>query len=258
MPDLSLVPFQLKRPKLVSWEFICDKADILECIRSKSLRSFLRQFDQVMAENNLRYEHLEVDAQKFAAWLPFYQAQMQEKGYDQIASLEWFEKHRGMGEKIESVFFYQKDQLVGSAIILRKEQALFSVAFKASLRLEVTKKKNGNLGSMVDFACLKIAVDQKADRIFWGRSRNAFGVINTFGNLEYKIRFGLTPVIDPEVEIFDDCPYLEESPLLFYANSPTGFGLYGFCPQPEMSIDINRFQISEIPYTPLLFGGRLL
>ena len=74
---ISLAQFNIQRPERVTYDFpLPSPADLVSHIKSKSLRSFLRNTDEVLAKNNIEWKYEYLTEQKFLEWLPYYKEKM--------------------------------------------------------------------------------------------------------------------------------------------------------------------------------------
>jgi hypothetical protein len=216
-PPFDLTPYNITRPEKIIWRFQLQNQDVLQSIVSKSLRSFLSHTDTVLAEQQIKYEYRPVDRNEFQVWLEFYEKQMVANDYDTLANLDWFDKKIAANKQVEGLFFYRDGQLIGSAIISRDGQTKATMAFKASQRVDISNHKNASFGALIDYLFLVEMVKQKVGIISGGRSRNAFGVINKVGYIEYKLRLGYQPIFDPTVVQHSDIPLSEDGSAIFFS-----------------------------------------
>jgi hypothetical protein len=225
---LDLKPYQLTRPEKIYWLYP-QSTDLLGEIKSKSLRKYLSNADESMRNNNLRIEYKTLSEDEYKEWLIFYDEKMTEHGYDHLANLDWYHRKMEAQQKVEGVFLYQSDKLVGTGIFIRwaedgKEKATF--AYKASERVELPEK-NSSIGALLDYFYLKTMIDQKVDVISAGHSRNNFGVINTLGYLDYKLSFGYHPF--PGIknsQTFETVMTMENGIALFFGIKENEMKLY--------------------------------
>lgn len=215
----DLAPFNLQRPEHVVWRFDQKLPTALENIQSKSLRSFLSKTDQVLAEQHIEYVYQPVDRETFAKWLNFYRAQMESNEYDVLANLDWYDHRIQNGRVIEGVFFYRDGEMVGSGIITKTGSEKATLALKASQRIDISNHKNASLGAMIDYLFLNEMVKQQIPIISGGKSRNAFGVINTLGYVEYKMRFGFKPFLPPQTPQVSTVQLNEEGYVVFFTEN---------------------------------------
>jgi hypothetical protein len=232
----SLAPLQLQRPTEVGWFFPEGVTDALTQIKSDSSRKFLRRADEILAENNIRWEYKPLTEAEFLAWLPYYEAKMKENGFDIFANPEWYPKILGEGKTVEGFFFYKNEEMVGSCILSRIGNDRSNMNFKASEKLNVSSKTNSSIGVIIDYFYLREMVKQGVKVITSGQSRNAFGVINSVGYLEYKLRVGYQPQLPPDLSLTDEVPLNQEGYVLFFAQAGNELLLHAIVPRDAPQI----------------------
>src|SRR3989344_4449631 len=95
---LSLKTFDVKRPERITWIFpISSRKDFLNNIKSKSLKLFLKNVEDILSINNIHWTYEDLTREKFLEWLPFYQAKMEEHGFDVRAKEEWYAEEQKKG-----------------------------------------------------------------------------------------------------------------------------------------------------------------
>lgn len=240
MTMINLEPFQLIRPEKISWLFPTD-SDIFSQIKSKSLARFLKKTDQIIAKNQLIVSHVKYDQQTFMAWLPYYQDKMAENEYEQIATREWFDQKIEGGLSVEGINITQNNRLVGSAVYTKRQNEFCSLAFKASDRLNISPQSNASVGALLDYIFLKTMMAQGMKKISAGRSRNAFGVINTLGNLTYKLRLGYLPQPAKETNLLKSVPVNDQGYVVFFAEKAGKLTLFILKPK-NYSLDIEAIR----------------
>lgn len=221
MLEHSLTSFNLTRPEKIRWIFPT-QGDVLEHLKSKSLVAFLRTVDQDLTANDITYVFKDITEQEYQEWLPFYAQKMSEQQHQILAKSETYQQKRAEGKQLQGLFFYQHGQLVGSGIIIRIGTQEAHLAYKASDRLELSNKPNSSLGSVIDYFFLVEMKKEGVNLITGGRSRNQFGVSTTIGYLDFKLRFGFTPVIEPSQPQLDTAELNEHGFCLFFAGQPAG------------------------------------
>ncbi len=249
MTELNLAPFGITRSEKVVWRFPEQAKDVLENIKSKSLRKFLRNAKEALATKSIRYEYKVLSDQDFIDWLPYYTEKMTENGYQIIASTEWLQKKRDAGLTVEGMFFYKDDKLVGTGIFTKDQSEKATFAFKASDRIDLSNEANSSLGAVIDYLFLDEMVQKQVKIISAGRSKNAFGVLNSFGYLDYKLRFGYQPSVDPLSPLLETVPVNEQGVILFYGLKDNKLALYEFKPKGfEIQFEQARFATPELPF----------
>ncbi len=249
MPStLSLVSYQILRPEKIRWHFHLIENNILASLKSKSLKKFLAKYDSIIKDNNLSVEHKILDTESFEKWLEYYRRKMLENNYDIIASTDWYDDRTKKGLSIEGLFFYQNSKLVGSGIITRNSNEQATFAFKASERIDLGNDENSSIGAMIDYLFLKFAVDSKTKIISAGQSRNAFGVINTYGYLDYKFKLGYLPLLPEKPTFADSIPLSENGVGVFFGQYESMLTLYIFKPKGvTFKLEAARYSSSELP-----------
>ncbi len=220
MHEYNLEPHQLIRPEKISWRIPgiqTPNVSALDLIKSKSQRKFLHTVDAILEENGITWELIPLSKQQFLDWLPYYESHMLELDFRILATETWYEARVQAGKEIWGMFFHQHGKLVCSGIFVMEGTEKATFAFKASDRIELTKKENSSIGSVIDYFFIKEMIHRGVKTISAGRSRNAFGVYNTFGYLEYKLRFGYEPLIAEEVSFEHSVPLSEDNSVVFFA-----------------------------------------
>jgi hypothetical protein len=252
---IDLNQLHISRPEKIRWRFanVTEESTILSAIKSKNLRKFLAGAEEALAKNAIRYEYKQLTKDEFLAWLPFYQAKMEELEYDVIASEEWYLKKMEQGLTVEGMFFYDLGHtLIGSGIFTRKETEKGTFAFKATERIDLSSKPNSSLGAVIDFFFIREMVRKDVAIISGGVSRNAFGVINSLGYLDYKLRFGYEPSFAESVEVLTEVPSNSDGIVLFYGLSNEKMALYALRPKGiTATFEQARFSTPELPFIEL-------
>jgi hypothetical protein len=246
--ELQLQPFQITRPEKVQWWF-ANPSDVFEGLRSKSLKQFVKKMDELLESNGLRWEYQVLSFEQFVAWLPYYRQKMTELGYDIFATEEWYQTKVAEGFIIEGLFVYKGETMVGGGIFTKKpnQEAYFN--FKASDRLELSSAENSSLGAFFDYKYLALMHDQKIARISAGKSRNSFGVINSLGYLDYKLRFGYDGFAAEGAEVLDRVQVNEKGIVLFYGWKNQVWQMFAFVPKGQTAhFEQQRF-FTTTPFT---------
>jgi hypothetical protein len=250
---ISLTKFNIKRPEKVTYEFsLSNPAELINHIKSKSLKSFLATTDEVLAKNNIELKYEDLTEQKFADWLPYYKEKMEENHHDVLAKLEWYKDQKD--SQLKGIFLYQDQKLVGSGIVrLTKDTADF--AYKASDKITVSSKPSSSIGSIIEFLFLRFA-NENGYKMANSRSRNAFGFFNTLEYLDYKLRFGYKPIPSPGVPVVEEVPVNETGRVLFYGLQDGKFNLFSLQPESEKGkdwFDKGRFSSLETPLKEIYY-----
>lgn len=212
---IDLNQFDLKRPEKVRWIFTPKNEEILNAIESKSLRKFLSHSEELLRINGIFYEFSTLTQDDYTNWYPYYEKNMKLNGYAVLAPKNLVEENEMKQKIVEAIFFKKNDALVGGGIIVRDGDEMASLAYKASDRISLSNDKNSSLGSVIDFLFFKEMQKKNVRIISGGRSRNAFGVVNSFGHLDYKLRFGYVPVADVESPLLDTVDFAQHDSVCF-------------------------------------------
>jgi hypothetical protein len=242
MTDFPLTPHAIARPERVRYFFAENYTDVLSEIKSKSSRKFLRKSDEVLVQNNITWEYKPVSEQEFLDWLPYYREKMTEHGYDILANPEWYQKTVADGKKVEGFFFYKAGKMIGSTILSRIGTENAAGNFKASDRLDLSSEDNSSIGIVIDYFYLREMANQKVKHISAGRSRNAFGVINGIGYLQYKLRLGYSPKPDDGTAMLSTVPLNDQGYVFFYGIKNDQLGAYLVVPKqkPELIQEVEK------------------
>ena len=233
---IDLNPFQLQRPEKLVWSYPQGVTEPLDQLKSSSLRKFLAKAEVSLSDAHITWTIEPVTEASFTEWLTYYQSKMEENEFSTIADLGWYQKRLSEGYQIFGLWFKKAGQLVASGILRIKDTEEIVLAFKASDRLELGGKANSSIGAVVDFCFLQYAVEQGFERISAGRSRNAFGVINSLGYLDFKLRLGYQQNPDPASPLLNQVPIDEQGRALFLAatiSDPMTFAWYEINPTGE-------------------------
>lgn len=232
----DLTPFQLLRPEKVLWTYPATISNPIDQFRSKSLRKFLARVEEYLAQANITSEVVALDEAGFREWLTYYTAKMKENGFSLMADMDWYHRRVAEGYQIQGLWFWQAGKLVASGILRVKGTEEIVFAFKASDKLELAGGSNSSIGSVVDYYFQKLALGQGFQRISAGRSRNTFGVINSLGYLDFKLRLGYDPSPDPTSPLLTNVPVDEQGRALFLATpvaEPHRFSWYELNPTEQ-------------------------
>ncbi|MEO8581609.1 MAG: hypothetical protein ABI425_03405 [Patescibacteria group bacterium] len=233
--SIDLVEHHIARPEKVRWIFP-QSPDILANMKSKGLRSFLARIEDVFTEQHITWKHLPMTRESFSEWLVYYAQKMQEQDHDVIATLDWFDEKRAEKKDVSGFFFYKNDQPIGSAIQVMATDSV-SLAFKASERIELSSRGNSNLGSAIEYIFLKEAI-ATGKIVSSGTSRNAFGVINNFGYLDFKLRFGYQPEPNMKYDLLNSVPIDEQGVVAFFGLDQNQKGGFYVLHKPTADIKI--------------------
>lgn len=192
------------RAEKITWTYRNhDPNSVLDRIKSKSARKFLRKFDLVMDEYHFRYEISSCSKQDFTGWLELYHQRSLEKHLDIIATPAWYDQRKSEGKIIEKIFFFQGKSLIGGKIITISKDQVVRSAFKASIPFDFKGRRNASLGILLDYIYLEHYSKRDVRLITGGRSRNLFGITNSIGYLCFKLRVGYMPEVMKADNVID-------------------------------------------------------
>lgn len=240
----DLTPFQLLRPEKLVWTYPSGVTEPLDQLRSSSQRKFLARAETLLSDAHITWSIEPVTEASFNQWLSYYHTKMTENEFTSIADLNWYHRRLSEGYQIFGLWFKKAGQLVASGILRVKGSQEIVLAFKASDRLELGTMANSSIGAVVDFCFLQYAIQQGFERISAGRSRNAFGAINSLGYLDFKLRLGYQQSPDLTSPLLSDVPVDEEGRVLFLAatqSHPNDFAWY------EIAAGDSPWAASRIP-----------
>ncbi len=253
---ISLRQFNIQRPERINYDFpVSNPANLLDHIKSKSLRSFLLKTDEILVKNNIEWKYEDLTEEKFMEWLPYYKEKMEERNHEVRATKEWYQEQISKGVHLKGLFFYQGQRLVGSGIIGLHDN-IVHFAYKASDQIELSSMSNSSIGAIIEFLALKLAAETGHYTTTMSRSRNAFGFFNTLGYLDYKLRFGYKPEPISDVQLLDEVPVNEKGSVLFYGVQNKEFILFSLQPESQKekkTFDKSRFTSSGIPFKEIYY-----
>ncbi|OGI95475.1 hypothetical protein A2917_02865 [Candidatus Nomurabacteria bacterium RIFCSPLOWO2_01_FULL_42_17] len=253
---VSLTQFNIKRPERLNYDFLLPNPDnLIKNIKSKSLRSFLIESDEILAKNNINYKYEDLTEEKFIAWLPYYKEKMEEHNYDVRAKKNWYQEQINKGFIMKAIFMYQNKKLVGSGIF-DFHNHIADFAYKASDRITISSKKAASLGSIIEFLFLKKSAESGSYKIATNRSRNAFGFFNTLGYLDLKLRFGYKPRPSKDAPLLEEVPVNEKGFVIFYGLQDDQFILFSLQPEStkgQRFFDKTPFIDQEIPFKEIYY-----
>ena len=224
-------------PKKIRWIFPAPTLDYISTIPSRGLRSFIRKIPDLFEHEAISVSWSDtIDQAEFKAWLPFYQSKMKELNHEVIATAEWLQEKLKQKKQISALYLHKSGKMVGSGIISSSKTAV-TLAFKASERLKISNDSNANIGSAIDFLFLqKYHSDTRL--VNSGTSRNAFGVINSVGMADYKLRFGYIPT-SHSLEFHTQLPINQEGWVMSFAapaQQPDQMKLFAFFPKNKQAL----------------------
>lgn len=216
--ELDLQQYNLTRPHKVEWYVSPMPADPLDIIKSKSTKKFLKNNnDDFLRDAHLTVDTHQVNEEEFVGWLSFYEEKMKENDFQVLATPQWYKDRMSEGCTIYGIFVNSPEKLVGAGMITATPEGKFSLSFKASDRLELSQYQNSSLGTVIEYISLKFCYEKKATAITSGKSRNAFGFTNKLGYLNFKTRFGYSPVVVQGEPQYHTVECLDDQPVCFYA-----------------------------------------
>jgi hypothetical protein len=256
MPNtFDLQQFNISRPEKMRWRFNLVNNEVLASIKSKSTRNFLKKIPEILEKNAIKYEFVSLELEQYLSWLSFYREKMQENKYEVLATEDWFTENQQKGHQLFGLFFYQDHKMVGGGIIKVSNQQLATLSFKASERMDLSSQTNSNFGSIIDYLFLQTMVEKGITTISGGQSRNAFGVINTLGYLDYKLRFGYLPQVPPKAELITTVPLNEEGWVLFYGLKNDQLSLFAITSNEyQGTFEVARFSTPDLPFEHLRYN----
>jgi hypothetical protein len=227
--QFDLASHGISRPEKIRWVFPSG-VDPATQLKSESLRKFLNKAEVHLEANNITWSYQPIDQATFESWLPFYRTKMTESGFRVIADEAWYKTKVEAGVQIFGLFFHQQGQLVASGVVTYEPQFnALHLNFKATDRLNLSGRSNSSIGALVDYFFLKQAHQQACTIITSGQSRNAFGVYNTLGYLDFKLRLGFQP--EPVTEVWESTvPLNELGQVLFYGQQRGETKLFAVTP----------------------------
>lgn len=253
MKNLDLTAFGVKRAEKIRWLYDLTAPDILDTLRSKSFTKILKNTDQILQRNNITFEHRLLNEADYQAWWQHYQQTMQEKGYDIIATPDWLQQKYAEDKTVGGFFFYQAGQLAGTSLYVRKDADVIGT-FKTSLNVAELSHTHGASGALIDFVVIRELLQENLTRLSFGSMRNAFGVLNTIGNLEYKLAMGYLPIPKEETNYLDSTPVDDVGRVVFFGTKNGLFTLFAARPNDDQTpFSVARFKSDKIPFEVITY-----
>lgn len=190
---LDIAQFGLTRPARVRWIFPYSGGQLLSYIKSKGLKKTLQRKDEILAETNMGVHTSVMSKEEYLLWLQQYERLSTQRNFDIIANPDWYTQKIDEGKTVWHTVVTKEDSWVGEGVFTQLGTEKMISAFKCSERISFEKHRNASVGCFIDYAFLTKAVQEGMTLISAGRSRNQFGVTNTLGYLDYKLRFGYEP-----------------------------------------------------------------
>ncbi|MDA1079523.1 MAG: hypothetical protein O2840_02435 [bacterium] len=255
MHDLDLTPYNLQRPEKLEWLFpkVQSEEEMLQAIISKSLRAFLRKSDILIEQVGVTWEHKVVSLQEYLDWLSYYTEKMEAQNYSVFATKNWYNEKISDGFKIEGIFLYKRSILIGSTIIsVNKDQSVATAHFRASDSIDLFHEDNASIGALIDFLFLRTMYRNGYKKLSSGRARNAAGVLNKLGYIDYKLRFGFSPTLIVGIPNASSVPLSENGTVLFFGLQENKLVMVG-CRKngSEAHFESQRFATDKIKFVLL-------
>ena len=258
MPQLNISP--LWRPGKVNWVYEnSDPTQVLERIKTKSGRKFLRAIDEILPVNNIRIEWGPCSQAEYLLWLELYLKITDKKQFNVLANPSWYEQKVSEHKQIEKIFIFQNDYLLGGKIISISQEDAVRSAFKISENYDFGKEvSNGSLGLLLDYLYLQHYSELGYKTITGGHSRNLFGIINKIGYLNFKLRLGYSAEVEVANNTFSQVIETEvDKPFCcFLTANQTGVSIPQLYSYKEDALPLNDFcetkkliQISKLAYS---------
>ncbi|HLE48409.1 MAG TPA: ATP-grasp domain-containing protein [Patescibacteria group bacterium] len=185
--------FGYVRPKKVRWWVVfSDKIkDPIDLIKSKRLRKHLNNWLNNLSKYDLRYEIKQnITQEEFTQWYDKFLTILSSKEKANIRiTKSWLKEKKIKAKKTGAVFIYKGNTLLGGNLFIYGEESLL-VGFGA---VEKTDTPKWSLGAIVDFICVKHAMETGMKKVSFGIDTNLYGHHLSTGLLTYKLNFGLTP-----------------------------------------------------------------
>jgi hypothetical protein len=247
--NYDLTPHNLVRSPRLLW-LLDKKETALASIKSKSTRKFLTRSSQLLEEAGITYSFSPISLMQYQQWLNYYTQKMIENNFEVMATEEWYLEATNEGDTVLGMFFYKQEVMIGSGIIqLNKESS--RLKFKASDKVNLSNDDNSSLGAIIDYRYMEEMMKQNVPTITSGRSRNAFGIINKLGYLDYKLKFGFYPIIETADQPTSEFLLNEEGRGVSFCHQPndTKLTMIQVCPAGANStIEASRFAGEHFDY----------
>lgn len=190
------LPSQYSRPEKLTW--VLEGATLADWhhIPSKSLRKFLARSEALCQEQGITWKIVPLTAELYADWLIFYKKRMLEKGFQLFADEDTFAQKQAEGKELTGIFFWKDEVMIAGGVMISTADRI-SFAYKASEDINLSDEPNANLGAVIDAQYQRYALTLNK-RITAGSSRNQFGLQNSLGYLNFKLRFGYKPQSAPD------------------------------------------------------------
>lgn len=255
MTEILLSTFNVTRSEKIRWRLSWKPGeDLLSVIPSKSVRAFFAHTDEVLDRNGLTVEYGPLSASNYLVWLEFYKQKIEAHHYHQIATEEWWQQKLDEGKIVEQLSIFKEGRMVSSGIIVRVDTQLATLAFSASERINLSGRSNSSLGALLNFLYFLEMEKRGVQTISGGRSRNAFGVENTLGYLEYKLRNGYVPSHDEASGVLDQVAVNDDGYVLFYGWRDSVFTQFSLSVSSHPFVfESGRWGTRTVPYEALIY-----
>ncbi len=192
--------FGYVRPAKISWGLALPDDDAIKLVRAKRLQKHIKYWLNNMDKYGLSHEvkdHL--SGKEFSLWYEKYHALLSSKEKANIKiNPNWMDYKIKMGKKVGGIFLFYKGKFLGGNVFTRTDEN-FTVCYGI---VEKIKFPNWSLGAIVDFLCIKYAIDEGCKRVGFGQDNNLYGYHLSTGLLQYKLNLGLTPYIKDNTKIY--------------------------------------------------------
>lgn len=254
MNTVDLKQFTIQRPEKIRWLYDVSLTDILNNLRSKSFSKIYKNIDKILESNGITFEHVILNEDQYFTWWDHYTKVMTQKGYDVIATKEWFTQKHNEGKLVGAFFFYQHGKLAGSSLYVRRGSEVTGT-YKTSLDVPELSHTHGASGALIDFVVLRELLKERLTYLSFGSMRNAFGVLNSVGNLEYKLSMGYHPVPKEETTLVDEVPIDSEGRVIFFGFHKGIFQLFGLKRSSDPhTFRSDRMKSDKIPFSVITYG----
>lgn len=206
--SLITLPSQYTRPEKLTWVLHGATLADWHHIPSKSLRKFLEKSEAICREQGITWEIVPLTAELYATWLVFYRKNMLQKGFQLFADENTFAQKRAEGKELHGIFFWKDGVMIAGGVFISTPERI-SFAYKASEDISLSPEPNANLGAVIDGMYQRFALTLNK-RITAGSSRNQFGLQNSLGYLNFKLRFGYKPEPMPATTVASTVEVNEE------------------------------------------------
>jgi len=250
---IDLQPFHIQRPEKIRWMYDICAPTIESTLHSQTLLKVFEHVDELIEKYQVNYEHLILDEKIYQAWWQHYYDVTTQKKYDVIAPKEWLSLKHKEGKIVGGFFFFHQDKNVGSLLYTKKDNYVIA-AFKTSSEVPGLSKKHRSLGAIIDYIFLRSMLPQKPEKLSLGSMRNAYGVFNSIGNLEFKLSMGYLPIVKEDTSLLESVPVQDSGRVVFFGIYKGTLQLFCFKPEGDEHIfDIERFKNDTMTVTIIAY-----